>query len=95
MSEQWRAIAEWPGYEVSDLGRVRSVARVIERSNGSRQTVQPRILKLTWDLPGDSGHLTVTVYRKRKKVRRQRTCSQCESIRSKSKNQNNNRETAA
>ena len=70
MSEQWRAIAEWPGYEVSDLGRVRSVARVIQRSNGWQQTIQERILKPTWNMPGDSGHLTVTVYKKRKKVHR-------------------------
>ena len=29
MGERWRAVLGWPGYEVSDLGRVRSVARIL------------------------------------------------------------------
>ena len=29
MGERWRAVLVWPGYEVSDLGRVRSVARIL------------------------------------------------------------------
>lgn len=70
MTERWRPIADWPGYEVSDQGRVRSIERVILRRNGIRQTVRARILKQTWDMPGDVGHLTVTVFRKRRKVHR-------------------------
>lgn len=70
MTEQWMPIPEWPGYEVSDLGRVRSVARIVQRSNGWRQTIRERILKLAWDTCGDTGHLTVTVYRQRRKVHR-------------------------
>lgn len=46
MIEQWRAMVDFEGYyEVSDLGRVRSVHRVIIRSNGVLQTVRPRILR--------------------------------------------------
>jgi NUMOD4 motif len=29
MGERWRAVLGWPGYEVSDLGRVRSVPRIL------------------------------------------------------------------
>ena len=34
MRERWRAVPGWPGYEVSDLGRVRSVPRIL--SDGRR-----------------------------------------------------------
>ena len=61
-------ITGWPGYEVSDEGRIRSVDRIVLRSNGTRQTFKGRVLKQTWDTEGDLGHLTVTVYRKRRKV---------------------------
>lgn len=45
-SEEWRPAPEWEGsYEVSDIGRVKSVARVTERSDGSTYTVRERILK--------------------------------------------------
>lgn len=68
MTERWKAIADCPGYEISDAGRVRSVARIIMRSNGAPQTVCERIIKQTWDTAGDKGHLTVTIYRRRRKV---------------------------
>lgn len=43
--EQWRDVPGWEGfYEVSDLGRVRSVQRVVKRSNGWPQTVRSRVL---------------------------------------------------
>lgn len=45
MAERWRPISGYEGfYEVSDLGRVRSIARIIMRSNGSPQTIRERIL---------------------------------------------------
>lgn len=33
MTEQWKPVVGWPGYEVSDHGRVRSLDRVIVRRN--------------------------------------------------------------
>jgi NUMOD4 motif len=44
--ERWRPVVGWEGYyEVSDLGRVRSVARVAMRRNGSPLPIRPRVLK--------------------------------------------------
>lgn len=45
MPEEWRPVVGWEGfYEVSSHGQVRSVARVIARTNGPLP-VQPRVLK--------------------------------------------------
>ena len=44
--EEWKAIPGYEGYyEVSDLGRVRSVDRTITRSDGQLRTQKGRILK--------------------------------------------------
>jgi len=43
--EEWRPIEGQPGYEVSSLGRVRSLPRTIIRGNGHRQPVKGCILK--------------------------------------------------
>ena len=47
-------------YEVSDLGRVRSVERVVVRSNGVTQKVAASIRATA---PKQSGHLCLTLYR--------------------------------
>lgn len=40
MTEQWRPIPRYAGlYEVSDLGRVRGIDRVVIRSNGNPKTI--------------------------------------------------------
>jgi NUMOD4 motif len=45
-TEQWRVVVGWEGfYEVSNLGRVRSLPRTIVRRNGVRYRVRERILK--------------------------------------------------
>lgn len=38
-AERWLPVVGHPGYEVSDLGRVRGVDRVVVRSNGAPQTI--------------------------------------------------------
>jgi hypothetical protein len=46
--ELWRPIDGWTGYfEVSNRGRVRSVARTITLGNGTRRRVPGKVLKLS------------------------------------------------
>lgn len=60
MSEQWRPVVGYEGYyEVSDLGRVRSLERVILRSTAP-QTVHQRILKRR---VAHDGYLTASLWR--------------------------------
>jgi NUMOD4 motif/HNH endonuclease len=50
--ETWRPVVGYEGYyEVSDLGRVKSLARVVTMKNGCNRPVKERILK-----PDKSGH---------------------------------------
>lgn len=46
-TEEWKSLdfLGYPDYEVSNLGRVKSLARTIIRKNGRRQTFSERILK--------------------------------------------------
>ncbi len=44
--ERWRPVVNFEGlYEVSDLGRIRSLDHVVMRSNGSPMTIRGRIRK--------------------------------------------------
>ncbi len=59
MTEVWLPCAEWPGYEVSDLGRVRSVGRwMIHHRHKTNMWWKEKVLK-----PGaqKSGHLFVVL----------------------------------
>lgn len=62
--EEWRDIPGYEGlYQVSDHGRVKSVARTITRSNGHPQTVSERIRKV---YARASGHLGTSLSKKGK-----------------------------
>jgi hypothetical protein len=60
--EQWRPVVGHPGYEVSDLGRVRSLDRIVEAKGA---TGGPRRYKGQMLNPGPSnfGHLSVVLGR--------------------------------
>lgn len=60
MTERWLPVVGYEGfYEVSNEGRVKSVARVIYRSDGVRQTYKDKLLKPS---PAKSaGHMVVTL----------------------------------
>lgn len=59
--ETWLPIVNWEGlYEVSDIGRVQSLPRVVYDRRGRALRLQGRLLK-PW--PNDSGHLRVKLYR--------------------------------
>ena len=43
--EKWKTIEGYPGYQVSNLGRVKSMEHKINCKNGSIRTIRERILK--------------------------------------------------
>jgi hypothetical protein len=46
MSEEWRSVPGYEGkYEISNAGRIKSLSRVIIRSNGRKHTTSQKILK--------------------------------------------------
>ena len=62
MAETWKQIPGHPGYEVSDHGRVRSVDRYVETTNGQRRFYRGKMLR-----PGrmnDHGHVSVMLGRR-------------------------------
>ena len=65
--ERWKAIPDFPGYEVSDLGRVRSVARACRAPQcGGERRVPEKILKgSAW-----GPYLAVTLFSDGERVRR-------------------------
>lgn len=47
-SEQWRAAPGWPGYEVSDRGRVRRLVRrvdVVTEAGAHQRELSPRVIR--------------------------------------------------
>ena len=67
-TEMWKPVVGYEGlYEVSDQGRVRSLDRVIMRSNGSPQRVHARILSPNSNV---TGHRWVGVQREGVAVKR-------------------------
>jgi len=50
--ETWVSIRGWSSYEVSDLGRVRSVERVVLQRNGIKKLLQSVYLKTFGDKDG-------------------------------------------
>ena len=56
----WRPVRDFPGYEVSDTGVVRSVERVVVRSNGWPQTIAQREVR---PQRKSCGHLQVRLWR--------------------------------
>lgn len=51
--EIWKDIVGYEGlYQVSDLGRVKSLTRTFIRSNGRRQTIKERVLSICTDEAG-------------------------------------------
>lgn len=59
MEEIWKEIDGYPNYMVSSKGRVKSLERVIMKSNGKRQTIKETIRKGVKD---KDGYLIVTLY---------------------------------
>ena len=64
MIEEWRPVVGYEGlYEVSSYGRVRSLDRYVEYSNGRIHLYKGKVLSL---LKGKYGYIQVSVYYKRK-----------------------------
>ena len=60
MSEEWRPVVDSHSYEVSNLGRVRSVDRIVAFKDGRKRLYKGQILKPS---PDKDGYLTVQVGR--------------------------------
>lgn len=68
MNEVWKPITGYEGkYEVSNLGNVKSLSRIIVRKNGMKQTIAERILKPQIN---NTGHFRVQLEEKRYFVHR-------------------------
>ena len=64
MQEIWKDIKDYEGlYQVSNLGRVKSLKKTIIRNNNYKQTFKEKILK-----PGlaKNGYLTVMLFKNKK-----------------------------
>lgn len=59
MTERWRVIPGWPDYEVSDMGRVRSLPRSMVRANGRPYNKAARIMRGSIGMP--DGYPVVTL----------------------------------
>jgi hypothetical protein len=46
VSEKWLPVLDWPGYEVSDHGRARSVDRVVRGAHGEPKRLKGKLLSL-------------------------------------------------
>lgn len=58
--ESWKSIDSNPYYEVSSCGKIRSLTRTIQRSNGVSQNIKKRILACR---VGKNGYVLVDLYR--------------------------------
>lgn len=63
MDEKWKDIVGFENYQVSDLGRVKSKARIVAFNNGKNNyyTKKEKFLKL--DNSAKNGYLRVTIYK--------------------------------
>ena len=62
--EKWKDISGCPGYQVSNLGRVKSMERNVKLKNGSIRTIRERILK---PIKNKDGYLFIGLYNEGKK----------------------------
>jgi hypothetical protein len=85
--EIWKDIPEFEGYyQVSNMGRVKSLLRVVEKSNNRKMTFQPKILSLNKHYKNGyfSAYLRVFDKKERKSLHRLVALSFLDSVNNKS-----------
>ena len=66
-NEIWKDVKGYEGlYQVSNMGRVKSLERTVTRKNGRKQTIRERILK---PRTNQDGYLRVTLYNNGNKIK--------------------------
>src|SRR3989304_10548259 len=69
MKEEWRDIKDYIGlYQVSNLGRVKSLSRIVTQTNGYSYPIKERLLSLSKHTNGDIGITLNKMGKKRKLV---------------------------
>lgn len=57
-NETWLPIKKYPGYAVSDLGRIKSMRRTLVLKNGKKHTITEKLLTVK-EGPSGSNHVII------------------------------------
>jgi hypothetical protein len=77
MKEIWKKIEYLPFYEISNLGRVRSLSRIINYSDGRIRKHTGKVLATTFDVDGYANNALTIAQAKKKTFKIHRLVAEC------------------